>query len=142
MRRIAYELPAVGMDVVELAPPNDEADITAFLANRVVLEVLSGVARRRRDAADMVVVWRVVATARRSSSRLVRGRRAWARLVSQCNLGRNPRQLDRSPDLQLHHRLLTRLDRSCRSAAGNVERWAYSGAPAWNPHLQDSGLCP
>ena len=51
VRRIAYELPVVGMDVVEVAPPYDAADITAFLANRVVLEALSGMARRRRDAA-------------------------------------------------------------------------------------------
>jgi agmatinase len=52
VRRIAYELPVVGVDVVEVSPPYDTADITAFLANRVVLEVLSGLARRRRDAAD------------------------------------------------------------------------------------------
>jgi agmatinase len=52
VRRIAYELPVVGMDVVEVAPPYDHADITAALANRVVLEALSGIARRRRDAAD------------------------------------------------------------------------------------------
>jgi agmatinase len=51
VRRIAYELPVVGMDVVEVAPPYDHADITAALANRVVLEALSGIARRRRDAA-------------------------------------------------------------------------------------------
>jgi agmatinase len=52
VRRIAYELPVVGIDVVEVAPPYDHADITAFLGNRVVLEALSGMARRRRDAAD------------------------------------------------------------------------------------------
>lgn len=52
VRRIAYELPVVGMDVVEVAPPYDHADITAFLANRVVLEALSGMARRRSDAAN------------------------------------------------------------------------------------------
>ncbi|MFL6161018.1 MAG: agmatinase [Jatrophihabitantaceae bacterium] len=51
VRRIAYELPVVGMDVVEVSPPYDHADITAFLANRVVLEALSGIARRRRDQA-------------------------------------------------------------------------------------------
>jgi agmatinase len=52
VRRIAYELPVVGMDVVEVAPPYDHADITSFLANRVVLEALTGMARRRRDAQD------------------------------------------------------------------------------------------
>ena len=51
VRRIAYELPVVGMDVVEVSPPHDHADITSALANRVVLEALSGMARRRRDAA-------------------------------------------------------------------------------------------
>jgi agmatinase len=52
VRRIAYELPVVGMDVVEVSPPYDHAEVTSFLANRVVLEALSGIARRRRDAAD------------------------------------------------------------------------------------------
>jgi agmatinase len=52
VRRIGYELPVVGMDVVEVSPPYDQADITSFLANRVVLEALSGIARRRRDAAE------------------------------------------------------------------------------------------
>lgn len=52
VRRIAYELPLVGVDVVEVSPPYDHAEITSFLANRVVLEVLSGIARRRRDARD------------------------------------------------------------------------------------------
>jgi agmatinase len=51
VRRIAREMPVVGMDVVEVAPPYDHADITAALANRVVLEALSGIARRRHDAA-------------------------------------------------------------------------------------------
>jgi agmatinase len=48
VRRIGLELPVVGVDVVEVSPPYDHADITAALANRVVLEVLSGMARRRR----------------------------------------------------------------------------------------------
>jgi arginase family enzyme len=53
VRRIAMELPLVGVDVVEVAPPYDHAEITAYLANRVVLEVLSGIAwRRRQQAAD------------------------------------------------------------------------------------------
>ena len=52
VRRVCYELPVGGIDVVEVSPPYDHADITSFLANRVVLEALSGIARRRRDAAD------------------------------------------------------------------------------------------
>src|SRR5438105_1144595 len=55
VRRVCLELPVVGMDVVEVAPPYDHADITAALANRVVLEALSGIARRRLDARDGTV---------------------------------------------------------------------------------------
>ena len=51
VRRICRELPVVGVDVVEVSPPYDHADITAALANRVVLEALSGMARRRREQA-------------------------------------------------------------------------------------------
>lgn len=51
VRRVCYELPVVGLDVVEVAPPYDHADITAYLGNRVVLEALSAIARRRHDAA-------------------------------------------------------------------------------------------
>jgi len=49
--RICHELPVVGMDIVEVAPPYDHAEITALLGNRVALEALSGIARRRLDAA-------------------------------------------------------------------------------------------
>lgn len=52
VRRICLELPVVGVDIVEVSPPYDHADITAALANRVVLEALSAIARRRRDARD------------------------------------------------------------------------------------------
>jgi agmatinase len=48
VRRICLELPVVGIDVVEVSPPYDHADITAALANRVVLEALSAIARRRQ----------------------------------------------------------------------------------------------
>lgn len=52
VRRICLELPVVGMDVVEVSPPYDHADITAMLGNRVVLEALSAMARRRQDERD------------------------------------------------------------------------------------------
>src|SRR4029079_19717599 len=52
VRRLCLDLPVVGVDVVEVAPAYDHADITAALANRVVLEALSAIARRRRDAAE------------------------------------------------------------------------------------------
>ena len=48
VRRICLELPIVGIDVVEVAPPYDHAELTAYLANRVVLESLSGLAAARR----------------------------------------------------------------------------------------------
>ena len=51
VRRICLELPIVGIDVVEVAPPFDSADITAILANRVVLEALSAIAKRKSGAA-------------------------------------------------------------------------------------------
>ena len=42
----------LSVDIVEVSPPHDHADITAALANRVVLEALSAIARRRQDARD------------------------------------------------------------------------------------------
>ena len=55
VRRIAMELPLAGMDVVEVSPPYDHAGVTAFLANRVVLEALSGIAWRRRHGAGEAI---------------------------------------------------------------------------------------
>lgn len=46
VRTIAYRVPLFGIDVVEVSPPFDHADITALLGNRVVLEALSGMAKR------------------------------------------------------------------------------------------------
>ena len=46
------EIPLAGIDVVEVAPPYDHAEVTAFLAIRVVLEALSGIAWRRKNAAS------------------------------------------------------------------------------------------
>ncbi|HMD93109.1 MAG TPA: agmatinase family protein, partial [Trebonia sp.] len=69
VRRIAMELPVAGIDVVEVAPPYDHAEVTGFLANRVVLEALSGIAWRRRAlAADPA------RPARRPESPLLEGR--------------------------------------------------------------------
>ena len=47
VRRIATQVPLAGMEVVEVSPPYDHADITALLAHRVVLEALSGIALRK-----------------------------------------------------------------------------------------------
>jgi agmatinase len=51
VRRCTMELPVKGLDVVELSPPFDHAEVTAYLANRVVLEALSGLAWQRRQSA-------------------------------------------------------------------------------------------
>ena len=47
VRRLAWEVGFAGMEVVEVSPPYDHGEITAFLANRIVLEALSGLALRK-----------------------------------------------------------------------------------------------
>jgi agmatinase len=47
VRRLAKELVVLGADVVEVSPPYDTAEVTAYLANRVVLEILNGMAERK-----------------------------------------------------------------------------------------------
>ncbi len=47
VRRLSRELNVLGADVVEVAPAYDHAEITVYLANRVVLEVLNGMAERK-----------------------------------------------------------------------------------------------
>jgi agmatinase len=49
VRRIAMEVPVAGVDVVEVSPPYDHAEITAYLGNRIVLEALGGIAWRRKS---------------------------------------------------------------------------------------------
>ena len=47
VRRICSELPIVGIDIVEVAPAYDSSEITALLANRVILEALSAITVRK-----------------------------------------------------------------------------------------------
>ncbi|MFM8944490.1 MAG: agmatinase, partial [Actinomycetota bacterium] len=47
VRRIAATVPLAGMEVVEVAPPFDHAEVTALLAHRVGLEALSAAAPER-----------------------------------------------------------------------------------------------
>lgn len=49
VRQIVLNVPVIGMDIVEVSPPYDHADITALLANRVALEALSALARKRSN---------------------------------------------------------------------------------------------
>ncbi len=52
LRRLARELNVIGADVVEVSPPYDgPGDIPPILANRVVLEILNGMAERKVAAA-------------------------------------------------------------------------------------------
>jgi agmatinase len=51
VRLIARDLPIIGADIVEVSPPYDgPGQITAFLANRIVLEILNGMAERKVSA--------------------------------------------------------------------------------------------
>jgi agmatinase len=52
VRRIAMDTTIVGMDVVEVSPPYDHADLTVNNAHRVIWEALAGMAYRRRAAAQ------------------------------------------------------------------------------------------
>jgi arginase family enzyme len=47
VRRLCTELPVRGMEIVEVSPPYDHAEITALLAHRVSLEALTGMALRK-----------------------------------------------------------------------------------------------
>jgi agmatinase len=47
VRRLARDLTVLGADVVEVAPAYDHAEITTYLANRVVLEILNGMAEKK-----------------------------------------------------------------------------------------------
>ncbi len=49
IRQIVGAVELAGMDIVEVSPPYDQAEITAMAANRAVLEAISALAVRRRD---------------------------------------------------------------------------------------------
>ena len=47
VRTLSRELPVLGADIVEVSPPYDgPGEQTAYLANRIVLEILNGIAER------------------------------------------------------------------------------------------------
>jgi guanidinobutyrase len=54
VRKLALETPLVAMDVVEVAPPYDWADLTVNNAHRAVLEVLAGLAIARGGPSGVV----------------------------------------------------------------------------------------
>jgi agmatinase len=47
IRRIAGAVEVAGMDIVEVAPPYDHAEVTAMAANRVALELISALAAKK-----------------------------------------------------------------------------------------------
>jgi agmatinase len=48
VRRVAGAVEIAGMDIVEVSPPYDHAEVTAMAANRVALEVISSLAAKRQ----------------------------------------------------------------------------------------------
>jgi agmatinase len=49
VRQIVAAVDLAGMDVVEVSPPYDHAEVTAMAANRAVLEAISALAVKKRD---------------------------------------------------------------------------------------------
>jgi arginase family enzyme len=50
LRRITCTRGLIGLEVVEVSPPYDHAELTALAAHRVVLECLSGLALKRKGS--------------------------------------------------------------------------------------------
>ena len=50
VRQIVGQVDLVGMDVVEVSPPYDHAEVTAILAHRTVMEAISALAASRDRA--------------------------------------------------------------------------------------------
>jgi agmatinase len=48
VRRIAAAVDIAGMDIVEVSPPYDHAEVTAMAANRIALELISALAAKRQ----------------------------------------------------------------------------------------------
>jgi agmatinase len=53
IRRVAREVRLAGVDVVEVSPAYDVAEVTATTAHRCALEAISGIAARRADGAEV-----------------------------------------------------------------------------------------
>jgi agmatinase len=53
IRRIVGQVPLAAMDIVEVAPAYDHADVTAAAAHRCALEAISALAARKRDGHDV-----------------------------------------------------------------------------------------
>jgi agmatinase len=49
VRRIVGRVPLAAMDIVEVSPPYDHAEVTAMIAHRTALEAISALAVKKRD---------------------------------------------------------------------------------------------
>lgn len=61
IRQVALDTRVVAMDVVEVAPVNDPAELTAQNANRCLVEMISAVGARRRGQAQLAALQETVA---------------------------------------------------------------------------------
>jgi agmatinase len=53
IRRIVGRVPLAAMDIVEVSPPYDHAEVTAAAAHRCALEAISALAARKRDGHEV-----------------------------------------------------------------------------------------
>ena len=53
IRRVVGKVPLAAMDIVEVSPPYDHADVTAMAAHRCALEAISALAARKRDGHEV-----------------------------------------------------------------------------------------
>jgi agmatinase len=53
IRRIVAAVDLAGMDIVEVSPPYDHAEVTSMIANRAALEAISALAVKRRDGSTV-----------------------------------------------------------------------------------------
>ena len=87
VRRIVGAVELAGMDIVEVSPPYDHAEITAMAANRVALEAISALAVRRQAGTGRPVRYRPARRERRVAAE------ALARLYD-LDLSEDPGDLD------------------------------------------------
>jgi agmatinase len=115
VRRCALELPVVGMDLVEVAPAYDgPGQITAFLANRIVLEALCGIAKRTGASGRQK-------ESRGSSPVTVRSPSDTS-LAPRTELPKDPYRRCRHDSAPYRENCLAH----CHSAAGRIMRFVYN----------------
>jgi agmatinase len=56
IRQVVGSVELTGMDVVEVSPPYDQAEVTAAAAHRCVLEAISALAAKRRASGASPII--------------------------------------------------------------------------------------